>query len=138
MLKDSRGQISAEFVLLMGLFLVLVLGVAVFFGQSNELTVAASAAREGVMNASNDVAYSGAGNVIRFDGTNMSVNDTTKVVNLKIFVASEFPLSGSDTTTIQDDVINNMKNNLNVISSSGTTIQTNRYTYIINMNYTTY
>jgi uncharacterized protein (UPF0333 family) len=135
MLTDSKGQISAEYVLLIGLFLVIILVVAASFGQSNEVNLALSTAREGVINASNDIAYSGSGNVVRFN--TMSFNKDTGVITVNI--ASEYPLSGTDITNIETTAIKNMKAGLSeVVNSSDTSVQTKRYTYtikIINITY---
>lgn len=125
MLEDSKGQISVEFVMLIGLMLVLILPVISIFGQNNEVTTAMSAAREGVTNASNDLAYTEEGNVIRYNS--MTFNNG----NIRINVYSEFPLSSDNVTYIQTKALNNINNSLSVISSSDTMVQTKRYTYTV-------
>lgn len=47
---DQKGQISIEFVLVIGLIVVIVLAIAPYIGEQNENNVIAVAAREGASN----------------------------------------------------------------------------------------
>ena len=50
---DIKGQTSIELVLLIGFILVLVLGIASFFGNDMELNQAMAAARSGAIEGAN-------------------------------------------------------------------------------------
>lgn len=50
---DAKGQISVEFVLLIGLILLIVMGIASFFGEDNELNQAMTVARSGAIDGAN-------------------------------------------------------------------------------------
>lgn len=50
---DVKGQISAEFVLVIGLVLIIVLGIVSFLGEDNELNQVMSAARSGAIEGAN-------------------------------------------------------------------------------------
>jgi len=132
MLKESRGQISAEWVLLVGLFLVLVMGVAVYYGQSNEVTVALAAAKGGFIDAANNIAYNGSGNTIRINS--MSFNNG--VITVKYY--STTPLNSSSILTIQKTMLSDIASAVGYPYTAGSGsdpgyVQTNRYKYTVTL-----
>ncbi len=122
--NDSRGQISAEFVLMIGLIVVLVIAVAQYIGPNLEENEVMSAAKIACINASNDIAYT-TGNVIRFN--NMTLNNGTITVS----VYSKIALNATNINYMQNKILNNIAQTL------GTNIANNtvkgRYSYSVNV-----
>ncbi|HMK54495.1 MAG TPA: class III signal peptide-containing protein [Methanobacteriaceae archaeon] len=52
---DTRGQISAEYILMVGFIVVVVLIVAGYAGEQNEQNIVASAVRDGASNATTEM-----------------------------------------------------------------------------------
>lgn len=123
--SDSKGQISVEWVLLVGLMVVIVLAVAQFIGPNLEQDEVMSAARIACIDASNDIAYV-TGNVIKFN--NMTFNNGT----ITVTVYSKKALSLNNATYIQNEMLNNIAEalNTNIVDN---TVQ-GRYTYKITVN----
>lgn len=131
MLNNSRGQISVEFVLLIGLILVLVLGVSTTFQQNIELNSAMSAAKIGFIGASNNLAYSN-GNIIRLNG--MNFNNGTITAGYY----SSKALNDNDKYNIEVNMIDSISKTLNVpvqwrTNTNSGCVQTNDYKYIIQL-----
>lgn len=125
MLDDSKGQISIELVLVLAFILIIVLAIVQYIGPETEQDTALSAAKMGVINASNDLAYTGTGNVIRFN--NMTFDNGS----ITVTVYSKFPLN-SNTHYIENKAITSINSTLsNVINSTNTSVQTKRYNYTV-------
>lgn len=107
MLGNNKGQISVEVVLLVGLILVIVLAVGSYLGEDIELNKVMAAAKTGSIDASNDLAYTGEGNVIRFN------NMTFSNGNISIIMYSTKTLSSGDKVYIQSKSLQNVANVLN-------------------------
>lgn len=132
MIKDSRGQLSAEFVLIIGLMLVIVIVAANFIGPSVEENQVMSAARSGFINASNQMAYDETGNVLRLD--NLTVSGGT--VTAKYF--SKKSLSSDEEFNIRVTMIDSISEVLNtpVTGRSGINpgqVETSRHTYTVTL-----
>gem|GEM_PF-1569665 len=125
MLNESRGQISVEIVLLVGLALIVTLAIAQYIGPSLEQDKVMSAARIGCIDASNDIAYNGTGNVIRFN--NMSFSNGIIIVN----IYSQKSLNSTNKNYIQSKMLNNIAQALDTTVVSNTV--KGRYTYRINI-----
>ncbi len=98
-MKDYRGQISAEFVLLAGVILIIALVIASHVGNNLELDQVMSAAKTGAIEATNDLAYNGTGNVIRFQ------NITFQDGKITITVYSKRNLTGNERDYIRIKVL---------------------------------
>lgn len=53
---EQKGQISVEFILLIGLIVVIILAIVPYIGQANENNIIALAAKEGALNATTNLA----------------------------------------------------------------------------------
>lgn len=114
MLNDKKGQISVEIVLLVGLSLIIVMALSTYLGEDIELNSVMAAAKTGSIDASNDLAYNGTGNVIRFN--NMTFDDGTITVRMY----SKKQLSSNDITYIQNKALQYIGNTLNKPVNSNT------------------
>lgn len=132
MINDSRGQLSAEFVLIIGLMLIIVIVAANFIGPNVEENQVMSAARSGFINASNEMAYNNTGNVLRLD--NLTVSSGT--ISARYF--SKKTLSSGEEYAIRAIMIDNIANVLNkpVTGRSGINpgrVETSRYNYTVTL-----
>lgn len=50
---DSKGQISLEFILIVAVIILIIMGIASFFGEENELSQAMAVARSGAIEGAN-------------------------------------------------------------------------------------
>jgi len=107
MLIDNKGQVSVEIVLLVGLSLIIVMTLVPYPGEDTELNTVMAAAKMGSIDASNDLAYTGTGNVIRFN--NMSLTNGT--ITVRIY--SKKQLSSNDRSYIQNKALQYIGNALN-------------------------
>lgn len=119
MICESRGQISIEMVLLIGLTLIIVIAAAQFIGPSIEQDKVMSAAKIGFIDASNDISYSNS-NVIRFN--NMTFNNG--VITINAFSKSSI---ANNITYIQNKTLSKIAQVLNT-DVNNNTVQ-GRYTY---------
>lgn len=127
MLKDNGGQLSLEYILIsVGLMFVVILGLSVYFGQNNELNSVMTSAKNGFIDASNNISYNGNGNIIRLN----SMNFTNGTINVKYY--SEKPLSPTNTTNIKNQMLNNIANSLNT-NVQGSSVVSSRYRYTITL-----
>lgn len=132
MFSDSRGQISAELILLVGLIFVFVLALSTYFGQTNELNTAMAAAKNGFINASNDISYTGYGNVIRLN----SINYTGSTITVKYY--STLTLNPTNTYYIESSMLNSIASALNTpVQGNNSTnpgyVKTGRYNYTVTL-----
>lgn len=102
----EKGQISAEFVLLTGLMLVIIILIASYAGYNLELDQVMGAAKIGTIEAINDLAYNGTGNVIRFK------NATFNNGKITITVYSKKNLSENEKNYIQQKALNSIATTL--------------------------
>jgi uncharacterized protein (UPF0333 family) len=125
MLIDNKGQISIELVLLVGLSLIIVFAIASYLGEDIELNSVMAVAKTGIIDASNDLAYTGTGNVIRFN--NMTFTNGT----IKVNIYSKKNLTPDDKGYMENKALQYIGNALNkpVINS---TVQ-GKYNYKINV-----
>ncbi|MGF7117493.1 hypothetical protein [Methanobacterium oryzae] len=126
MVNDSKGQISLELVLLIGLVFVIVMAIAPYIGENIELNQVMSAARMGFINASNDIAYNGTGNAIQFK--NMTFNNGT----IKLTFYSKKELTQDNIDYIQSRTLNEISKMLNTNVTNGSV--KGRYTYTLILN----
>ncbi|MBC7117445.1 class III signal peptide-containing protein [Methanothermobacter tenebrarum] len=98
-MREYKGQISAEFVLLTGFILVVAIIIASQAGSSLELDQVMSAAKTGTIEATNDLAYNGTGNLIRFQ------NITFKDGKITITVYSKKRLTYNEMNYIKGKVL---------------------------------
>jgi len=98
-MREYKGQISAEFVLLTGFILVVAIIIASQAGSSLELDQVMSAAKTGAIEATNDLAYNGTGNLIRFQ------NITFKDGKITITVYSKKSLTDNEKNYIKGKVL---------------------------------
>ena len=129
MLNESRGQLSVELVLLIGIVIVITLAILQFIGPSLEQDKVMSAAKIGCIDASNDIAYNGTGNVIRFN--NMTFNNGT--INLNVY--SKKALNSTNISYMNNKILSNIAQALNT-NINDDTVQ-GRYTYKVVINNTT-
>jgi len=122
-MKDYKGQVSAEFVLLAGFILVVAIIIASQAGSSLELDQVMSAAKTGTIEASNDLAYNGTGNVIRFQ------NITFKDGKITITVYSKRNLTDNEKTYIKQKVLESIGETLGK-QVTGDTVK-GRYNYTV-------
>ncbi len=125
---DQRGQISIEFVLILALMLVIVLGVGWYVGNSNESNVISSAARSGADNAITTLAMSNRTMApVRVEDISTTNNGTNVTVNIDI--------SGSLSDFQNQTIINSTLSSIaaqgyNLVNGS---IITSRHTYKIKL-----
>lgn len=125
MLIDNRGQVSVEIVLLVGLSLIIVLALSSHLGEDVEINKVMAAAKTGSIDASNDLAYNGTGNVIRFK--NMTFNNGT--INMTVY--SKKALNSTSIAYMGNKILNNIAQALNTNITNGTV--RGRYIYRINI-----
>lgn len=112
---DARGQISIEFLLVLGFIMVIVLIVASLAGPQIEQNSITSAAREGASNALYELAS---------NNTNMIPTRITKLI-----------VTGSDNKTIQIKLDNNLSDSFDAIilnETIGNILNQSGFTYINN------
>ena len=122
-MKDNRGQISAEFVLLTGIILIIALVIASHTGNSLEVDKVISAAKTGTIEATNDLAYNGTGNVIRFQ------NITFQDGKINITVYSKRSLTANEIAYIKQKVLEAIGESLGKPVTDNTV--KGRYTYTV-------
>jgi uncharacterized protein (UPF0333 family) len=129
---DQKGQISIEFVLIIAFMLVLVLLVASYAGEQNELNTVLSAARSGATDA-----------ITNLDLVNRTmiperVNDIRTIGsghNLTIQINISGPLSGYQTESIINGTLNSIvaqgyiRNTNSTSTSTDDFILTSRHRY---------
>lgn len=126
MLKDGNGQISVEYILLVGLVLVIVLTFAGPIGTILETDQAMDSAKAGILNATNDIAYNNTGNIFRLEG--MSLNNGTLTANI---YSMKTP-SESNKEYIQSKAINTIAQTLNK-PVEGSKVVGNHYNYTVTL-----
>jgi len=128
-LKDHNGQISAELILLIGLVLIIVMAFASPLGESLETNQVMAAAKTGILNATNDLAYKNTGNIFRFNNINFTTNNRTMNITAKVY--SMKPTS-TDEAYIKSQTINTIAETLNK-PVSGNYVLGNYYNYTVNI-----
>lgn len=123
MSNDSRGQISVEFVLLIGLVFVLVLAFVPYIGKNMEQDNVMSAAKLGFLDASNDIAYNGTGNTIKFGNMVFNENGT---ITLTFYSLTQ--LSSGNKVYIQNKMLNSIAKTLNT-NVNGSKVKGAYYNY---------
>lgn len=108
MIKSIEGQISAEFILLMGFILIVVVLVASYVGENSEMNNVMAAAKIATVTASNDLAYNNTGNVIRFN--NMTFDDG----KITVTVYSHKALTPENKNYIKKKILYSISNILGV------------------------
>lgn len=127
MLKDHNGQISAELILLIGLVLIIVMAFASPLGKSLETNQVMAAAKTGILNATNDLAYKNTGNIFRFN--NINFNSSTGTITAKVYSMKP---NSTDKDYIQSQTINTIADTLNK-PVSGNKVLGNYYNYTVNI-----
>ena len=127
MLKDHNGQISAELILLIGLVLIIVMVFASPLGESLETNQVMAAAKTGILNATNDLAYKNTGNIFRFN--NINFNSSTGTITAKVYSMKP---NSTDKDYIQSQTINTIAETLNK-PVSGNKVLGNYYNYTVNI-----
>ncbi|BAW31250.1 MAG TPA: hypothetical protein PLO64_01725 [Methanothermobacter sp.] len=122
-MREYKGQISAEFVILAGFILVVAIIIASQSGSSLELDQVMSAAKTGTIEASNDLAYNGTGNLIRFQ------NITFKDGKITITVYSKKRLTDDEKNYIKRKVLESIGEALGK-QVTGDTVK-GRYNYTV-------
>ena len=122
-MREYKGQISAEFVLLTGFILVVAIIIASQAGSSLELDQVMSAAKTGAIEATNDLAYNGTGNLIRFQ------NITFKDGKITITVYSKKRLTDDEKNYIKRKVLESIGEALGK-QVTGDTVK-GRYNYTV-------
>lgn len=115
---DQKGQISIEFVLIVAFMLVLVLLVASYVGEQNELNTVVSAARSGAMDATTSLT------LINRNMIPKRVNDVMMIGNghdLTVQINISGPLSGSQVESIINGTLNSIAAQGYTLNNSGTT-----------------
>jgi len=120
---DQRAQISAEFILLIGFVFVIVLLIAGYVGEQNELNVISAAARDGAMKSVSEIVLLNRNvGAVKVESINMT-GGQNKTIQIK--------LSGPIPSSYNTQIINQT---LSSIASQGfdrvnDTIVTGRYRY---------
>jgi len=102
---EQKGQISIEFVLIIGLMLVIVLAIAGYAGYANENNAIAAAAREGATNASSNIV------LLNRSMVPIKVEDISLIGsghNLTIQIDISGTISSSQNKTIVDSTLNSI------------------------------
>lgn len=132
MFNDHNGQISLEYILLLGLVLIIVLALVGPFGQSIETDQAMTAAKNGINNATNDLAYNNSGNIFKLD--NLTFNNNTGQITANIYSMKSQTANDADQNYIQSQTINTIAQTLNK-PISGNKVLGNKYNYTLTINW---
>jgi len=122
---DKKGQLSAEFVLLLGFMLIIVLLIASLVGTQNQLDQVMSTAKIAATSAGDDIAYNNTGNIIRFN----SIKFSNGVINITMY--SQNALNTTQLAYIKNCVLNNVSQALGIPVTNGTIRGQYNYTVIV-------
>lgn len=136
---DQKGQISIEFVLVVGIILVLVLVFAPYIGAQSELNAVSAAARSGAMNATSEIVF------LDSSAEPVRVNDIKLIgsgQNLTIQMHLSRSISGNQPETIMNGTLRSIVAQGYTRDDSGTTdtslddiIVTGRHNYKVTLVY---
>ncbi len=122
---DQRAQISAEFILLLGFIFVIVLLIAGYAGEQNELNVVSAAARDGAMKSVSDIVLLNRNiGPVKVESVNMTGNQN-KTIQIKLSSS----LSSSYNTMILNDTLESIASQ--GFTRENDTIVTGRYRYTV-------
>ena len=143
---DVKGQMSAEFILVIGFILLIVLGIVSFIGPSNELDQAMAAARSGAIDGANTDSFAiypqetfknyttnhprllsqSSIKIIKIDYVNNGFNATYNKTRIQFRISASAPsvLGASDRNALGDRI--NFYVRRSICESFGTSDQTNK------------
>ena len=142
---DGKGQISIEFVILVGIILLIILGITTFFGNDVELNQDMAAARSGAIEGANSDSFAvypeddvknytiehqrllspSSVKIIRIDYNNQGFNDKYNKTKIQLEITASAPnvLTSNDKNALGDRI--NFYVRKSICESSGTSYQTN-------------
>lgn len=128
--NDNRGQLSLEYILLLGLVLVLVLAIVAPLGKGVETDQAMAATKNGIINATNQLAYSNTGNIFRVNKINF--NNSTGAISATVY-SMKSP-TGTEKTFVQTHTLSTISQTLNK-PISGNSVLGSNYNYTLTINW---
>ncbi|HII83569.1 MAG TPA: class III signal peptide-containing protein [Methanobacterium subterraneum] len=130
---DNRGQLSAEYILIVGFLLAVILIFAVYVSDQTEQNTIATATRLGAVNASAEIGIMNR-NITPIRVTKVEMTDSENIINIVVFLSnspSDISQKQSILTGIQQSIesqgypVNNAGNNL--------TLNTSKHNYLIRL-----
>lgn len=142
---EIKGQVSIEFILIIGFILILILGIGLLIGNDNELNQAMTAARSGATEGANTDSFAvypeepfknytaehkrllnpSSLKIIKIDYTNQGFNDKYNKTKIQLRISASAPsvTDTSDRNALGDRV--NFYARKSICESFGTSDQTN-------------